>query len=131
MLWAVLIAFQLFAFYECSLLQLLLFPLYRRIFAFAYLFAWGIVFFPLLGGLAGAMEVVLKWVLSWPNDLLSLSGKPSFLWLLLWGRTIAYLIKHTEKKSMIKAMMLLAVFPYQAYLHPFGEVMMIDVGQGD
>lgn len=139
----------LFHFYEFSLLSLplnmIFVPLYSIVvLPFALLTVILLVVFAPAGQL---LAVLLSWLLEmlnratvWVSDssfsVLTL-GKPGFILMLLYCGFIFYFLVSWEKKKSIRQKAILAplfvlffhfILPY---INPYGEVTMLDVGQGD
>ncbi|MEH7236091.1 DNA internalization-related competence protein ComEC/Rec2 [Bacillus sp. JJ1562] len=139
----------LFHFFEFSLLSLplnmLYVPLYSVIilpFALFTLFLLGIfepigqIFAAILSWMMELLNQATVWVSQFSFSVLTL-GKPGPVLMILYCVTIFYFLICWEKKKVllqrallapIGVLMLHVILPY---LNPYGEVTMIDVGQGD
>ncbi|MEH7223186.1 DNA internalization-related competence protein ComEC/Rec2 [Bacillus sp. JJ1566] len=139
----------LFHFFEFSLLSLplnmLYVPLYSVIilpFALFTVFLLGIfepigqIFAAILSWMMEFLNQVTVWVSQSSFSVLTL-GKPGLILMILYCGTIFYFLVCWEKKKVllqralllpIGVLMLHVILPY---INPYGEVTMIDVGQGD
>lgn len=124
----ILIPVQLLYFYECDLIQLVTFSFQRILFALHYLTAWISVIFEMDIGLSPTYHL-LGVVQHLP--VLAVLGYPSFIWVLLWISQSMKLLAVPNKKSCLNLVCLLIIQQYQLFLNPFGEVMFLDIGQGD
>ncbi|MEG0527442.1 MAG: ComEC/Rec2 family competence protein [Longicatena sp.] len=123
------IPFQLHFFHSFNPIQILSFRIFRTIYAMLYLLAGGMVLFPMKGLLDISMHLYefVRTLESWGWDVYF---TPNIFWLLLW---IYYFMKYLSyRKNDLKILcMLLAFIPCAPYIDSFGEIYMLDVGQGD
>ncbi|MFQ7538357.1 MAG: hypothetical protein ACLRL6_13970 [Clostridium sp.] len=56
---------------------------------------------------------------------------PQLLWFFLWGKGAVCYISYAQKKPLAVLCLLFLYAPFSSWFDPFGEVLMIDVGQGD
>ena len=119
---------QLLYFYECDLIQLIGFQFQRILFALHYLAAW----VSMLSGQNIGLTITYDLVQGLQQlPLIAVLGYPSLLWLFLWVSHTLKLLQLPRRKDAIKLMGLLVIQQYQLFLNPFGEVMFLDIGQGD
>ncbi|MCR0327881.1 competence protein ComEC [[Clostridium] innocuum] len=125
-----LIPMQFLFFTSCNPFQLLLFPLFRYAYAFLYACCLASLLLPYIGfssvivPAAQVLEAVQQWGVT-------LYYTPQLLWLYLWIQSSAKLISYVHRKPVFTLLVLFVYAPFSSYLNPFGEVLMIDVGQGD
>lgn len=125
-----LVPVQFLFFQSCNPLQLLLFPFFR--YAYAFLYACCLLTLPISFGalfafttrLADILEGVQQWGVT-------LYYTPQLLWLFLWSKHAVCYISYVQKKPLAILCLLFLYAPFSSWLDPFGEVLMIDVGQGD
>lgn len=124
----VMIPFQLLFFHSCDLIQILLFRFLRPCYAILYALSWLYVFTSLtfLYPFANAFYNVLNFLQGISH---SFYYTPNVIWLILWTLSLLHYITYQKKKSALVILCIYALFA--AYLNPFGEIMMLDVGQGD
>jgi len=139
----------LFHFYEFSLLSLPLNMVYVPLYSVVILpFALFTVFllsiFDPIGQIFAAMltwilEILNQatvWVSQFPFTLLTL-GKPGFILMILYCVSILYLLICWEKRktlvqrALFAPISVLILHLLLPYINPYGEITMLDVGQGD
>ncbi len=125
-----LVPMQFLFFQSCNPLQLLLFPFFR--YAYAFLYAGCLLSLPFSFGALFALTTRLADLL----DAFQQCGRtlyytPQLFWLCLWGRGAVCYISYTQKKPLTMLCLLFLYAPFSSWFDPFGEVLMIDVGQGD
>ncbi|NBL00160.1 MAG: MBL fold metallo-hydrolase [Erysipelotrichia bacterium] len=127
----VLFAIQLYFFHECNLLSLLLFPMLRISNGITFIMAIIALCCPFIYPLLNWLIHIQTQFLS----LLSLSyrfiGKPSILWVILWCILVILFISKKSKKYYLYLLLLVVWQNNMHSLSFYGEVMFIDVGQGD
>lgn len=125
----VLIPLQFQYFHSCNLVQLALFRYLRKIYAFLYLLAWVYLLFPI-----DLLFVITDYVCTWLSYCESFGFEmyytPSLLWLLGWVYMTMQYISYANAR-LLPLCALLVYAPFASWFDPFGEILMIDVGQGD
>lgn len=124
----ILLPVQLLYFYECDLIQLISFHFQRILFALHYLSAWVSVLTGQDIGLTFTYGILL-WLQHLP--VIAILGYPSLLWLCLWIIQSLKLLQLPGKHGAVNLICLLVIQQYQLFLNPLGEVMFLDIGQGD
>ena len=124
-----LIPMQYVYFQSCNPIQILLFPVYRYTYVFIYVA--GIIGFIFSSSLCfSVIDLLIPYMQMLEALGITFYYIPQFLWLLYWGiEGIKYL--SFENKKIIPCIILAVYSPFSSYLNPFGEIMMVDVGQGD
>lgn len=127
----ILIPLQLFFFYRLQLVSILLFGLLQSFGTILFITALLLLCFPALEpiflGLLGGFDEISRGVIS----SITMIGKPSFLWLAVWAIMSVGLLSKIKKKTICVMFILLLYHHNMAKLNLFGEVMFLDVGQGD
>lgn len=127
----ILIPVQLFYFYECDLLSIVMFPVFRYLFLIFYLVAWLSILIPIM------MEVIPFFIhlqnvmLDIPIPTLMIVGSPSILWLFYWAKMSIQAFTHHKRRYYYQFLLLLLWQQYSIFTQPYYEVMFINVGQGD
>lgn len=125
-----LIPMQFLFFQSCNPLQLLLFPVFRYVYAFLY--AGCLLSVPCSFGALFAFTTRLADLLDALQQCgITLYYTPQLLWLFLWGKGAVCYISYAQKKPLAVLCLLFLYAPFSSWFDPFGEVLMIDVGQGD
>ena len=125
----ILIPIQFFYFQACNPIQILLFPVFRYIYACLYVL--GIIGFLFsFSFLFTIIDTMIPYMVILEDLGITLYYIPQFLWLMYWGIEGAKFISFSNKK-IISLLLLFLYTPFSSYMNPFGEVMMVDVGQGD
>ena len=123
-------AWELAFFQSCNPLQLLLFPVFRYVYAFLY--AGCLLSVPCSFGALFAFTTRLADLLDALQQCgITLYYTPQLLWLFLWGKGAVCYISYAQKKPLAVLCLLFLYAPFSSWFDPFGEVLMIDVGQGD
>lgn len=125
----VLIPIQFMYFHVCNPIQILFFQYIRVVYAFLYALCWMMVFFPNVWLLSISLSIyhVLEII---GNMGFSLYYTPSFWWMFSWVYMVCRFISFQDT-SKYTLCALLVYAPFASYLDPFGEIVMLDVGQGD
>lgn len=127
---AVLIPIQLLFFHVCNPVQIFLFRFLRVFYVLLYLLALLSLLFH-----TASLYIVFQQVIPWLQQIetlgISIYYTPSLLWILWWLQSITNLLSYHRKKDVGFLCMLLCYSVFAPYLNPFGEVLMLDVGQGD
>lgn len=125
-----LVPMQFLFFQSCNPLQLLLFPVFR--YAYALLYAVCLLSLPYSFGPLFARIIQLADTLDALQQCgMTLYYTPQLFWLFLWGKGVVCYISYTQEKPLAVLFLLFLYAPFSSWLDPFGEVLMIDVGQGD
>lgn len=127
----VLIPIQLFSFCIVNPFTIIFFRWFQKINTFVFILAilsLGISPMIALFSLLLSLSLQFHEVLS---SLFSITGKPSVLWMLLWIICGVRLLHKFHKKDVVYLMLLLCYQMNMSHLNLFGEVMFLDVGQGD
>lgn len=126
----ILVPIQYQFFHVCNPLQILFFRLLRSCYAVLYIFA-------LCSLLTSTTQPYtwISWILSYLENIESFGFElyytPHLLWLLLWMQGIMKFLTYRQYKTIIQLCLLFCYAPFSSYFNPFGEILMIDVGQGD
>lgn len=143
--------FLLYHYFQMPITSLLANLLYIPLFSFIYMPGLYILFFiQLLFGKTPQLLITLfEKVIHFSNQLIGIfshvplgqfvPGRPNFLFLLIYGFLISLIFYIWESKFNVKwkrnlffcSILLFTLQPIWNWLNPFGEVTMIDVGQGD
>ncbi|MEF9920890.1 MAG: MBL fold metallo-hydrolase [Erysipelotrichaceae bacterium] len=127
----ILIPIQLIYFYECNLIQIILFPIYRYLFLIFYIFASLILWIPSMSFGIGVMIFLENILLKISLPSIRLIGLPSIIWLYYWLKLSLNIMIKINKKQITTFILLLLWQQYAHIFQPYYEVMFIDVGQGD
>lgn len=125
-----LIPMQYVFFQSCNPLQIVLFPLYRIVYALLYLFCILALFLP-LDFLFSSLSIIAQRLQQMQAWGITLYYIPQLLWLIAWCYYAAHYMSHAQSKAIKHLALLFLYAPFASYVNPFGEVLMIDVGQGD
>lgn len=126
----VLIPIQFYYMQEVNLLNILLFPLLRAIYAYSYLGAWLLCLFPhsivflfiqMLWQLAKVLE--RSWLL--------FHYQASIAFLFVWFYFVFRILSRNRKSDVRMLLLLMLYTQCFAACKPYLEITMIDVGQGD
>jgi competence protein ComEC len=143
--------FLLYHFFELSLIGVFANIVYIPLFSFVYLPAVYFLFFfqlmfdktpSILTYLMNKIITIFNKVISWIGDLhfaAFVPGKPNLFFLLFYVLTICLIFyiwetkkgPNWKKKVLGLLIILFTIQPTWNWLRPFGEITMIDVGQGD
>lgn len=116
--------------FSSSLIRILLFPVFRYVYAFLY--AGCLLSVPCSFGALFAFTTRLADLLDALQQCgITLYYTPQLLWLFLWGKGAVCYISYAQKKPLAVLCLLFLYAPFSSWFDPFGEVLMIDVGQGD
>lgn len=125
----ILIPYQFLYFHMVNPLQLLLFRVYRILYAGLYALCLCVLIFPL------SIGVWTVRLLSFLDEMQNLGivwyYTPALWWLVSWFLHCVALFTHEKWTPVLPLSCLLLYAPYASYLNPFAQVVMIDVGQGD
>lgn len=128
--WLLIVPFQFQYFHTCNPIQVLLFPVLRIGYGLLYicLLVSLLTSFPALCHMGlEAMEVLQK-MEGWG---IPLWYTPQLWWLVSWAFLFMAWIQRCHYKQVLRFVVLLLYAPCSSYLDPFGEILMVDVGQGD
>ena len=123
------IPFQFLFFHSCNPISILIFPYLRKAYAFLYILSslYGIFPYPYF-------TVFFTWLSNALSTFETIGFESfyrvSFPWLLLWLVSLIHYIEG-ERKAKYKLCILFLYTFFAPYLNPFGEIYIIDVGQGD
>lgn len=130
MSYLVLIPIQYQFFHVCNPFQILCFRFLRSCYAILY-----------LGALCSLITstTICYTLLSWMLPILqkiesfgfTLYYTPHVIWLIIWVWGIMKVITYRSLKNSLQLCLLFWYAPFSGYFDPFGEILMIDVGQGD
>lgn len=124
----VLIPIQFYTTQKVDILSIGLFFIFRYISACLYLLAMLMIICPIPSILLSSGIACME---SMSSFHLELWYAPGLWWLIAWGYTmICYLSEH-KKRTVFTFLCLMLFTQFGCYLDPFGEIYMIDVGQGD
>lgn len=124
----VLIPIQWYCLGEVNVISMVLFPLYRKLYALLYAGVCLLVFLPLPLSLLQEYRSCLQILSSYE---LTYSYAASIGWVVIWSVQVIRYLTWKRTQTLFAFGMLLLYTQYGTYLDPFGEVYMIDVGQGD
>lgn len=124
----VLIPIQWYCLGEVNVISMVLFPLYRKLYALLYAGVCLLVFLPLPISLLQEYRSCLQLLSSYD---FTYSYAASIGWVILWSIQVIRYLTWKRTQTLVVMGMLLLYTQYGTYLDPFGEVYMIDVGQGD
>ncbi len=126
----VLIPIQLHFYGSVDLLQIILFPFIRIFYALLYMLSWLSTLIPffisILDSLYDFITQQLQGLPVWKLYYASNS-----IWLLAWSYITLKYISYKQKKDICILIFLLVFTQIQPYLNPFGEILIMDIGQGD
>lgn len=126
---SIMIPFQFLFFHSCNPISILIFPYLRKAYAFLYILCllYGIFPYPYF-------TVFFTWLSNALSTFETIGFESfyrvSFPWLLLWLVSLIHYIEG-ERKVKYKLCILFLYTFFAPYLNPFGEIYIIDVGQGD
>lgn len=126
---SIMIPFQFLFFHSCNPISILIFPYLRKAYAFLYILCllYGIFPYPYF-------TVFFTWLSNALSTFETIGFESfyrvSFPWLLLWLVSLIHYIEG-ERKAKYKLCILFLYTFFAPYLNPFGEIYIIDVGQGD
>lgn len=126
---SIMIPFQFLFFHSCNPISILIFPYLRKAYAFLYVLCllYGIFPYPYF-------TVFFTWLSNVLSTFETIGFESfyrvSFPWLLLWLVSLIHYIEG-ERKAKYKLCILFLYTFFAPYLNPFGEIYIIDVGQGD
>lgn len=125
----VLIPIQFVFFHTCNPIQILWFKYIRIIYALLYVSCWVLVVSP-ISFLFHLSMMLYRSMVNIEQIGISLYFTPTFWWILLW---VYYVIQYmTYQNHALRWLCLLLVYaPFSSYLNPFGEISVLDVGQGN
>ncbi|MEG0290848.1 MAG: MBL fold metallo-hydrolase [Erysipelotrichaceae bacterium] len=127
----ILIPIQLLYFYECNIIQIMLFPVFRYLFLIFYSYSLLSTFFTWLNLLNPMMISIEHFILQLNLPSFIVIGLPSFLWLYYWLNFSLKTMRYNHSNLIIQFVLLLVWQQYAFMFQPFYEVMFINVGQGD
>ena len=124
----VLIPIQFYCMQKVDIISIVLFSFFRYVSACLYLLALCMILLPIPSvllslGVIGVEKLSSMHLTFW--------YAPALWWLFAWGYTVVKYISEDKKTTTLKFIILLLFSQFGCYLDPFGEVYMIDVGQGD
>lgn len=126
----VLIPLQFYYFNEVDLIQILLFPVLRIVYAITYLLALCALLVPF-----GIWLIISGWLFHMARWIGQFSipfyFHASLLFVCIWYLTCFHFISRHDQRDRVLLLALLLYTQTSTYLQPYMEVMMIDVGQGD
>lgn len=124
----VLIPIQFACLQQVDMLSIVFFPMLRKLYAVLYASALVILITPF----------PVSMVLGYRNILEQLSANnmvwvyaPTMLWIGYWILFLSRYLTEKKKRYVVQLMLMLLYTQVSCYLDPFGEVYMLDVGQGD
>lgn len=125
----VMIPVQFQYFHSCNPVQIVLFRPLRMIYAILYVCAWLYVLMPL--DFLYTCSLYIMHVLQMFETIgFTIHYTPDAIWLILWVYALMKYISYHKARILPLCLMLLYA-PFASYLDPFGEILMLDVGQGD
>ena len=124
----VLIPIQFYCMQKIDIVSIILFSLFRYLSACIYALALLMILFPIPVIVLSLGIASLEYLSS---IHLTFWYAPAFWWLFAWGYTLIGFISENKKYTLLKFVLLLLFSQFGCYLDPFGEVYMIDIGQGD
>ncbi len=126
----VLFPIQMYFFHSCDLVQMLIFPILRLIYAILYLLAW-ILLLSHVEFIVFISYKLLAIIKNVNSTSFYLYGSVHAWWLILWLISSLYFISYKFFWNSIRMIMLFVLFFVIPYLSPFVTITMLDVGQGD
>ncbi|WP_277489632.1 MULTISPECIES: MBL fold metallo-hydrolase [unclassified Breznakia] len=127
----ILLPIQLYNFHYVNLLTILLFRPFQWIQSWILMLSMISLFFPSLGIIFDFLYHQVGGIGSEIPETFTLIGKPHLWWILLWGILIYQIISTNKRTPILFLGILLIYHLHMDRLNLFGEVMFIDVGQGD
>lgn len=125
----ILIPMQFYYMHEVDPVHILLFPLLRAFYAYGYLCTWLLCLFQSQAMLS-FLQMMYKTAQFFEQDC-SLYYQASLCFLLIWFYFVFRYISRNKKKDVWILLMLMIYTQCAAFFHPYMEILMIDVGQGD
>ncbi|MEG2543639.1 MAG: MBL fold metallo-hydrolase [Longicatena sp.] len=126
----ILIPVQFIFFHSVNIVQIFFFRFLRICYAFLY----AVAFVSLLFSTSFLYHLILPIFMFLKNIEtvgFSIFYTPHIIWLCCWVKCAFDCISYRGYKSMVKLCSLLCFAPVASYSDPFGEVYIMDVGQGD
>lgn len=124
----VLIPIQFFCMQKIDIVSILLFSIFRYLSACLYLLAVLMIALPIPSVLLSMGVRSLEYLSSFHFTFWYV---PALWWLVAWGYALVRYISEDKKYPFVRFALLLLFSQFGCYLNPFGEIYMIDVGQGD
>ena len=127
----VMLPIQLFHFHEIYILLLIAYPFLQYMHLYLLISALISIVFPIfINGFTFGINIYQSIVSSLQNTYLII-GKPSVLWLIFWFYFVFKWCEKRRKSDLIKISLLLLYHINMPSLQLLGEIVIIDVGQGD
>lgn len=126
----ILIPFEFYYYHSFNPVQILLFPLYRYIYALLYAGAWVLIALPFTW-LYQTLSYMLNVVDDMQNVGVILYSGVGLFWCLWWGRGVLDVISYGKRRNYGTLLFIFSFAFWYPYLNPFARVVSIDVGQGD
>ncbi len=127
----VLIPIHLYFFHEANIFSILFFTWIQLANTVMFVFAILALMIPPISGILTLVLQFQQSLSSFKIEWLTIYGLPSVIWLIVWGYLTLCIISFQKRKHGIGIVLLLLMQYHIQYLHPVGEVMFMDVGQGD
>lgn len=126
----VLIPIQFYYFQQVDLIQILLFPFLRTVYALNYLCVFIFLILPFY-----PIYMIAQTILRIANSLTKLSVRfyhgTNVFFCLLWFMVVMRILSRNERKDVAFLILMCLYTQFHPYLNPFLQIQMIDVGQGD
>lgn len=117
-------------FHVCNPLQILVFKFLRSVYSICYICA----LFSLITQ-TSFLYFIYAWIIPYVQGIERIGFHfyytPHILWLLFWMCCAMKYLSYRKRKDTVYLSLLFLFTPFSSYFDPFGEILMIDVGQGD
>lgn len=128
---SIMLPLQLYHFHEVNIMMLLCYPILQRVHLLLLACAIVSVIFHPLSSIFVYLISMYEWLILIFHDLYTFIGKPKNVWMLLWFLVLLKTTVELKRKYILYFVLLLLYQQNMASLQLFGEVLFIDVGQGD
>lgn len=125
------IPFQLYFYHQCNVIQILLFRYIRKVYSLIYIAMLICTCFQFMLFTMPFFLWVEQACIFIENLGFNFFYAPPLLWMLIWVCSSIWMLEFNSFKSKVVLVLLMLFSQYPNYLNPFGEVTIIDVGQGD
>ncbi len=126
----VLIPIQFYFYGTIDLLQIAFFPILRFFYAILYMLAWLSTVVPFfISTLHILYNLIMQLLQALPT--MAFYYTANHVWLFAWSYIVLKYISYQRKKDILVLILLFAFTQIQPFINPFGEILVLDIGQGD